>query len=122
MKANSKELQGFTRTKKMAKISDHDVQTSLQFAAPSAAKLPRGHGLHVARVTAPIAVENVPNGHFRHVGALINGEYLPPVHWKQLLPYVPLGQCDVVLPALGGDVVTSAATHSYTDAAPVPVL
>ena len=83
---------------------------------PSAAKLPYGHGAHVARVTAPIAVENVPNGHFRHAAASINGEYVPGAHWVQLLPCVPLGQCGCV--GLGGNL----PTHSYTDAAATPVL
>ena len=89
---------------------------------PSAAKLPYGHGVQVARVTAPIAVENVPNGHFRHATASINGEYVPGAHWVQLLPWVPLGQC------LGGRRKSAVGlggnrpTHSYTDAAATPVL
>ena len=84
---------------------------------PSAAKLPCGHGVQVARVTAPIAVENVPNGHFRHVLASINGEYVPGAHWVQLLPWVPLGHPAVAV-GLGGN----RPTHSYTDAAATPVL
>ena len=83
---------------------------------PSAAKLPYGHGAQVARVTAPIAVENVPNGHFRHVLASINGEYVPGAHWVQLLPWVPLGHPGLGAGGLGGP------THSYTDAAATPVL
>jgi hypothetical protein len=64
----------------------HEAQSSLHATAPSVAKLPYGHGEHVARVNAPIAVENVPNGHFKHTLASMNGEYLPGAHCVQLLP------------------------------------
>jgi hypothetical protein len=68
------------------------VHSSTHAAAPSPAKLPRGQGAQVARVTAPMAVENVPNGHRMHTAASINGEYFPEAHRVQLLPQVPLPQ------------------------------